>query len=245
MAGLRAKVGSSLRSVAETAQLKTDLLRQKQNLDSTNTNALAGAMSMVKGMMEQQVTGQVGRMKTKLNLSPEQEQSIKEILMKQADRGSQTAQKMLAGKLTKEEMSELQKSAVSPEEQIKALLSPEQLSAYQQYRNEENTSQARLAANAEMMLMQGAIGLTPEQQDQVFPVLYDQTLKQLTNTAAGAGAKDGNVAAQMERQLDLNVKALEGVLTPSQLDGYRQYKSNQLNMIKGLMPQTSSPQPGN
>jgi RNA polymerase sigma factor (sigma-70 family) len=245
VAGLRAKVGSSLRSAVETAQLKTDLLRQKQNLDSTNTNQLAGAMSMVKGMMEQQVTGQLGRMKAKLNLSPEQEQAIKDILMKQADSSSQAAQKMLAGKLTKEEMADLGKSAGNPEDQIKALLSPAQLSAYQDYKTEENTSNARLAANGEMLMMQSAVGLTQAQQDQVFPILYDQNLKQLTNGVAGLGPKDANVTAQMEHQLDLNVKALEGVLTSAQLDGYRQYKSNQFNMIKGMLPQTSSAQPGN
>lgn len=242
VARLRARVGGAIRSEAETAQLKTDLLRQKQNLDS-GTNALAGAMSMVKGMAEQQVAGQLSRMKAKLNLSPEQEQAIREILTRQAELGTEAAKKMLSGKLTKEEMADMTKAVGNPETQIKALLTPEQLTLYQQYKNEENASNARLAANGEMLLMQNAVGLSQEQQDQVFPILYDQNLKQLSNNAAKPAPKD-NMAALMERELEQNVSALQGVLTASQLDAYRQYKSNQLIMIKSMMPALGS-QPAN
>ncbi len=195
---------------------------------------------MVKSVIEQQVQGQMGRMKAKLNLSSDQEQAIRNILMAQADRTSSAAQKLLSGKLTKEEMASLNQTTGNPEEQIKALLSPAQLTAYQDYKQDEKISNARMAANAEIMQMQNVLGLTQEQQDKAFPLLYEQTLQQLTNAAAATTPKTSNQVAVMEQYFDGKIRALQGVLTPAQLDSYRQFQASQLKMMKTMMPQEGS-----
>jgi hypothetical protein len=235
LAQLRDRASRVQRSESEAAELKQELDRQKDS--SPGTNFLTGAM---KGMIEQQLLGQLGRMKTKLNLTLDQEQAIREILLKQVERGTEMAQKLLSGKIKKEEMAELAKSDGNPKEQIKALLTPEQQAAYEEYQKEEAVGNARLAANAEMLQMQNVLGLTQEQQDKVFPVLYDHTLKQISGDSA---PKDGNVAAWFEGQIDRKVKALEGILTPEQLASYRQMQEQQAQMFKTILPAGNPPPP--
>ncbi len=242
-AKLRARVSSTKETVAESAQLRADLSKMKEAAAAGDgTNQFSGAMGdMVKGIVEQQMMGQVARMKAKLNLTPDQEKAVREILMKQAERGTQAAQKMFSGKMTQDEMSQLAKGAADPEKQIKDLLSPEQLSAYQDYKKDELTSNARLAANAEMLQMQNLVGLTQEQQDKVFPVLYDALMKQMDPELNKKMVQDGNFAARLDDMLQAKLKAMDGILTPEQIESYRKFQETQMKMIQKFMPPATTP----
>lgn len=196
-----------------------------------------GMQAMVKGVLEQQLLGRMERMKQRLNLSPEQEQAIHDILMKQLQQGSEAAQKLFSGKLSPDELKKLKDSSgnTNPEEAIKALLTPEQQAAYADYQQEEAVSNARLAANAELLQMQGSLGLSQEQQDQVFNALYDYTVAQLSGKSPGAAPKDLDPVALIEWQFEQKAKALESVLTPAQLESYRKLQESQTKMIKGML----------
>ena len=197
--------------------------------DSESGKAMKG---MMEAAMKQQVEGKLGRMKDKLNLSGDQEAQIRAILEQQIGAGSAMAQKMLSGKLSKEEMADASKQAGDPESQIKALLSPEQQTAYTELQQEEQHNNARLMANSELLQMQGALGLSQEQQDKVFQAIYNQTEQQLAGAAGGADAKAFNPQTMMDQKL----AALKGVLTDEQFTRYKAMQEQQLKLIQAFMP---------
>ena len=236
---LRAKAHSGMEAQVEAAQLRSELAKEKAK-PGTNSNPFSGAMSgMMKGYMEQMVVGKINKMRDKLNLTPDQDQAIREILLKQADVQAEAAQSVFSGKMTREDLVQAQKSAGGdPEKQIQALLTPDQQAAYNEYKKEDAISNARLAANAEMLQMQNTLGLSTEQQDKVYEVLYDQYAKQLSGAAAGGqtGSTNADPLAAVQTQLDQKLKALESVLTPTQLESYRQFQQAQVKMIQGFLP---------
>lgn len=246
VARLRSRLASVLREDARTdaAQLAA---RASAGAESGAGKGILGGMSqMMQGMMDAQFEGRLARMKTSLNLTPEQEQAVRDILRRQATQATQAAQKMLAGDLTADESSQLARSAGDPEAQIKALLTPEQIESYQNYQRSEKVANARLAANGEVLQLQSLFSLTPEQQDQAFAVLYDQTYGLLDNPAANASSDPAAAAgaadpgALLDQMLDRKIRALEGVLTPDQLAQYRRLQEQQMGFIKKLMPQTKT-----
>lgn len=201
-------------------------------------NRFAGNVSQVmKGFLEQQLMGQLSRMKTRLNLSPEQEEAIRQIMMNQIEQSAEMSQRMLSGKMTKQEMIDSAKGMKNPEDQIRALLSPEQQTAYKDFKTEDNAANARLVANAEMLQMQNVLGLSQEQQDRVFSALYEHTQKQLDGQAADPALPGSDPTAMMERQIAAKVKSLEGILTPAQLQSYRQLQESQLKLMKSMVPE--------
>jgi RNA polymerase sigma factor (sigma-70 family) len=193
----------------------------------------------MKAAIEQQTVGKLNRLKPRLNLTPEQEEAIRTILTRQAERATSAAEKMFAGKLSREEMAALDKGSPNPEEEILAVLTPEQVTAYQEFKQEENVSNSRLVANAELLQMQTQLGLTQEQQDKVFNALYDYTLETLSGKIEGGPPKSAEPAAALAWQLERKFKALEGVLTPEQLAGYREMQEKQMKLVEGLLPKAA------
>ena len=197
------------------------------------TNGMSKAMTeMVKTMAEQQVESTLSGMKTRLNLSPQQEQAIREIMTRQTRMGTDIAQKMLSGDLSEEELMRLSQDQPNQEVQIKALLTPEQLAAYDDYQKEEQTRMARLSANAELLQLQSQLHLTEEQQDQVFAVLADQALAQYDGSQKAPAD-----ALNLRGQYDKRAEALKGVLTPEQFNRYQKFQEQQLKLIEALIPQ--------
>ena len=228
-------------------RLRTALVNQaapppRDTVGGTNKEAegMPAAMGdLMKGAMEMQVSGKIARMKTKLNLSPDQEQAIRELLQKQMEPGATAMQAMFSGKLSKmskDEIAALRKSAPNTEDQIKALLAPDQLAAYQDYKQEDAVTQARVVANAELLQLHNALGLTQEQQDKVYTALYQQTVDQLSGKIATPTPPTADFAALMQWQLDQKAKALEGVLSPEQLQTYRQFQAQQAKAVASMMP---------
>jgi hypothetical protein len=241
VARLRGRLASVLReeSRAEAARGLANAAAPAKS----GTNPPAGLNAMMEGMMEgmvdQQFQGRLARMKSVLKLTPEQEQAIREIFKRQASQATRAAQKMLAGGLTAEDSAELQRETGDPTAQIKALLTPEQAASYKDYQRSENMANARLAANGEVLQMQTLFGLSTEQQDQAFAVLYDQTFELLENPAAAAAGTAGaatDSGAALDRMVDRKVQALEGVLTPEQSAAYRRLQEQQMAFMKKLMP---------
>ena len=236
VARLRNMAGAARRAESEMAQLRQQLMRRQTE---TGTNHDAGPMGdLMRSALAQQSKGQLSRMQAKLDLTPGQAEAIQRILDRQTQVISKSMQKAFAGKLGQEDMAELRRDSFDPETEIKALLSPEQLALYQEYKQDEAVGQARLAANAEMLQMQGSLGLSPEQQDQVFSVLYDATLRQMQD--GPGGAKNGDPAEVLQSMLEQKVMALEGVLTAEQLQSYRQAQETQIQFLKTFLPQTGS-----
>jgi hypothetical protein len=178
-------------------------------------------------------------MKVKLGLSAEQEQAIRDIMMKQMGFGTEMAQKLFKGELSREELEkmgkEMGKAQPSEEQQIKALLTAEQVAAYDEFEKEERTRMARLTANSELMQIQSQLGLDEAQQDKVFAILADQTLSQFEGKPGDASA-----ALDVRSQYDRKAEALKEVLTPEQFERYKKFQEQQLKMIESFLPKSAS-----
>jgi hypothetical protein len=200
----------------------------------------------MRGAIEQQYAGQLARMKEKLRLTPLQVEAVQAIHARQVEQAGATAARMFGGQLNREEMDKLRSAAGNPEQEIRALLDAEQLARYDEYQQEEAKGNARLVANAELLQMQSTLGLTPEQQDRVFEALYDLTADQLSGKTPKPPGLDqvADPAAAFDLVIDQKVAALAGVLTPAQLEQYREMQRKQMDLIKGMLPApTSTPTP--
>jgi hypothetical protein len=203
------------------------------------TNAMAGAMQkLIKGQLDQQLETKMSRMKAKLQLTPEQETQIRETLTKANDQALAMTEKMYSGKAKAEDLKETSSLAAAAPKAIEELLTPAQKTEYEAMQKEEQQGNARLMANAEMLQMQNSLGLTQDQQDKVFGVLYQQTLD-LTGAAATDNKPDP--ATSMAQAIDRKVEALRGVLTDEQLKNYRDLQEQQLKLIQAFIPKTGEP----
>jgi RNA polymerase sigma factor (sigma-70 family) len=228
---LRAMAGVARQAMGELERLRAQLAQQAS---APSTNLLTGVMmDSMKQAMEQQVEGDLSRLTASLHLTPEQVQAARDILMKQAELMSAGMQQAYAGKFDKDELMKLARAGGDPEAQIKALLTPDQQAAYPAYQQEEFAHNASLAANAELLQLQTTLGLTAEQLDQVYAALYNVNLDQISGrTKPPPGTAMADV---MQWTLDQKTEALEPILTPTQLDQYRQQQTLQAKVAKDVM----------
>jgi hypothetical protein len=191
------------------------------------TNGMFGAMGkMMEVAMQEQLDGKMSALKTRLNLTSEQETSIREILAKQSKAGSDMVQQMFSGGgLKTNDLTNVRE--LTGDAQIKALLTPEQAAAYDAFQKEEQNANLRLIANSELLQLQSALQLDETQQDKVFTVLADQAQAQFMDPQTNAGS-----AIDFRGMLQRKADALRPVLTPDQFERYQKFQQQQLNMIQ-------------
>ncbi len=235
IASLRGRLTMAMTKLREldTPPAKSPDPKSKAEAEVPQMTAIMRAS--VRTAVEQQTLGKLPRLTERLALSPEQEKAAQVILKRHFDWSLEMATNMLAGKLTQEDIRAKAEEGVrakkvgNPMAEIQALLTPEQKVAYEEYQQEEKVSMARLSANGELLEMQTPLGLTQEQQDQVFDALYYQ---RMTNSTPPRGVQP---ASTMQWMLDQKVRALEGVLSPFQLEKYRQIKEQKMKMMTSVM----------
>jgi hypothetical protein len=186
---------------------------------------------------EQQAKGRLSRLTASLHLTPDQVQAAREILLRkaEAEAGGQTAMRrqISAGKFDREALEKLENEAGDPEPQIQALLTPDQTAAYPGYKKDEASFNARTRANLDMVeLRDTTLGLTSEQEDRAFAALYQVSFDRLT------GATQPYVKGDVETLLwymEQQASALEPLLTPTQLESYRQAQASQAKAFGDLL----------
>ena len=236
---LRGRLGAALREKALT-ETKA-LTPQQPDLNNSNTNTFVSGMAdLMKNTINQQVDGKLARMKAKLNLTADQESAIKDILVQQAEKSSQAIQKVFAGKTSLKELRDAEQPLKNPEDQINVLLSPDQVAQYKTYKREEAMATARLSANAELIQMQTSLGLTQEQQDQVFGVLYDQSVKIYDASVNNEIPKKDDPVAVLEWQIDQKAKGLASILSPEQVEVYRKQQQAGVQFLRNMLPAENS-----
>lgn len=239
LARLRDRAAGAVRGENETARLQQEL---KEQLAAGESNVLAAPMAeLMQGAMVQRMEARLLQMRERLNLSPEQAESLRGILMRQAKNSMESMKNAFGGRLDPERLARMTKEAGNPETEIQALLSLEQRAAYQTFKDEEAMNNARLVANAELLQMQTTLALSAEQQDRVFRALYDQTVAQMKGDTAGA--KPNSPGEAIDAMLERKFRALEGVLTPAQMEAYRKQQEMQMKFAKDLVERLKPPAP--
>jgi len=210
--------GVARRANAEAEQLRAEFARQESD---GSTNLLAGAMvDAIKQSVESQAESHLARLTASLHLTPEQTQAAREILLRQADAYAEaTVMQQLYGKYDKQALDKLKKDAGDPETQIQALLTPDQKAAYPNFQQEEAAHNARSQANFGILSLRDTLDLTTEQEDRAFAALYQVSFDQLSGKAKPPTTDEAGAARW---HIDQRTKALEPILTPTQLESYRQ-----------------------
>lgn len=206
--------------------------------DAAEAPRAAGMGKMISVAIRQQAEMKLAAMKSRLHLTDEQAEAVRELLGKQADQQAEMASKMFEGKLTQQEMSSSTKFDLDG--QLKQILTPDQLTGYQQYKTEEQRQQMQMAAQAELMQLSPVLQLNAQQQEQVSGILQQQYQQYI----AQQGGLSGPVPAGWEQMLDAKKEALRAVLTPEQQQSYEKFIESQREMMKSMMPQgQTSPTP--
>ena len=202
---LRGLAANALRALQEADQLRNQLAKQRSEETTT----------------EQEFGGRIERMKAKLNLAPDQEAALRDIMKAQAKQASEAMQMVFSGRLNKERMDQLDAANGNPEEKIQALLTPEQQAAYQELQNEEILTGARAAVDSEYEQLHAVLGLSREQETPFYQAIYQQTMAMVdpvTTTKLSSDAEQLRLQSSREQTL----AALESVLSAEQLATCRQ-----------------------
>lgn len=189
----------------------------------------------VRVAIERETLGKLPRLTERLGLSPEQEQAAQRIMQRGFDARLALTTNMLAGNLTPEWILKNKALALDPMKEIQALLTPEQKVAYEEHKQEEKVATARVAANGELLEMQQAsLALSQEQQDQVYDALYQ--LRMGPRTIPRSAPADQSGSKDQWWFVDRKVDALKEVLTPAQLEQYRQMLEQKRKLMNSIMP---------
>jgi RNA polymerase sigma factor (sigma-70 family) len=252
---LRGQVGPAQANSRELARLKSTLAEQTGKIPDYLTNAMAAGMGTAEKWKMKDAQAKLDRMKKMLNLTDDQVQAISDIMQKHIQRQTEMAMEAITGKITPEQRQAMAAEGSNQDDEIKALFTPEQLVAYPEYQQAEKTTAADKSANSDASRIADDFGLSKEQQEQIRAAFYQMNLIEptsgLSKEAIAAAKKSGNLADAVsmsielqKSQLEEKLKILGSVLTPEQINTYREEQMNQINMqaaaVKMLLPQKTA-----
>ena len=255
---LRGQAGQAHTAVQELAKMKA-AGGSPNALPAYFTNAMAQGMSMAEKFRKKDALAKVARMREKLHLTDEQAQAIGDVLVKHIEESSQQMLKAMSGGQLPGQMAGqipgALPSASDEEAEIKALLTPDQLTAYPDYQKAEAISAANNSAQSELTMMSGEMDLTPDQQEKIHSALAQYELSQppsnqtrdLVAQARASGRLADAISLQIDSQkqaLDAKLQILGGILSPEQLQTYQQKQLDMIDMqssaMKMFLPQMTN-----
>lgn len=240
VARLRGRLGEALRAQAATS---------RPGAADASTNATPrqprGLAALTGGGLNRLVDSRMNLARERLNLTPAQEDAWRGVVSNAFQSGQESIRRLMAGEATYDEVPTLQEWTLALEKELLATLTPEQQAAYQEYRHQDNIANARLAANTEILLVQQNLGLDSSQQDAMFAVLYDQSLEQMTADAAALAQRPRDPVAALDWDAARKRAALEGILTPVQIENYQRLQDGYRNTVsRWLRPLSPRSNPG-
>ncbi len=193
------------------------------------SNHAAGLSNTTQAVVQQQVQMRLSAMKSRLKLTDDQERSVRAVLEKKFALAGELSVSMTEGTVSKEEMEKVDRAIHDLDQQLKGVLTPEQWANYEAWQVEERQTQARLAANVELLQMQPVLQFNQAQRDQVLQILTRLHEQQLAKSYDGL-----KIPVDWEQQLADIKDALQPVLTPAQASGLRKW----LDLQRAIILQT-------
>jgi cell division protein FtsL len=249
---LRGNAGVAQTYSREVAQLKSTLAQQTGKMPDffTNaffTNAMATGLGTAEKWKLKDAQARLDRMKKLLNLTDDQTQAIGDIMKKHIQNRTQMTMDMITGKSTQEQQMALAVGEQNNEQaEIKALFTPEQLAAYPQYLQAEVITAADNSAKADASQLARDFSLSEAQQEQIhaaFSPLHLNDPQSLISAMPKGGnyADAANTMIELQKsQLEQKIKILGDMLTPEQINTYREEQMKQINMTADALKMFSS-----
>jgi hypothetical protein len=157
-------------------------------------------------------------MSAKLGLGPEQQQPVHDIILANADPRAGLAMARVTGSMSslKEIKTRLAKIQADEDGALAGVLTPEQMTAYQQMRADEENAGAQAWVAYEKSIMQRELKLSDEQAEQMSSIF--------ANLKPGSGGPGITEYSNAREQLEIRLRAFASALTPEQLQDYRRLK---------------------
>ena len=238
---LRGKAGVAQADSRELAKLKSTLAQQTSKTPDFLTNAMAMGLSSAEKWKMKNAQAQLDRMKKMLNLTDDQAQAINDIMQKQIQNQTQMTMDMMTGKFTPEQQKAMVADHGNEQAEIKAVFTPEQLAAYPEYLHAEITIAADNSAKYDASQIAGDFNLSEVQREQIHAAFYQISLN-APQVAVTAAKQSGDLAAMttiteklQKAQLEEKYKILGSILTPEQINTYREKEMNKINMQASAM----------
>jgi hypothetical protein len=151
----------------------------------------------------------------KLSLTPEQVQQVDQILQSSVEGRTELEVAAYNGSISSQEF-RTGRSKFDADEStaLSGVLSPDQMSTYEQARSQQADAVYMDWAQAMVAQLKGPLSLTPAQEQQVASVLF--------NLKPGEGGKNIPYYDNAQEQIEMRMRALESILSPEQLQGYRE-----------------------
>ena len=238
---LRGQVVPAQANARELTKLKSTLAQQNSTVPDFLTNALATGLGTAEKWKLKDAQARLDRMKKMLNLTDDQVQAIGDLMQKQIKNQTQTTMEMITGKFTPEQQKALGADFANQDAEIKALFTPQQLAAYPDYLQAEITTAADSSAKNEASRIADDFSLSAGQQEQIHTAFYQISLN-APQAAVSAAKQTGDLAAVatvteelQKAQLEEKLKILGSILTPEQMNTYRENEMNQINRQASAM----------
>ncbi len=213
---LRGEVAGLRRTVTETA--KSQHANPEKPLPSSQANLLSFAKEEMQTQATNTILRRVQKLKAELGLTPEQAEALQNVHFKYVEAHAQEQFGEFVGKLSAEELETLHHSFAVEKAESVAILTPEQQATYEQNAKDQQSKQAKTAAVAAVAELKENLRLTSEQQAALIPVL----------TQFGP---INAMATDAQNQFEARLRAMESILTPEQLQAYRQQKQKEFEQI--------------
>ena len=141
---LRGQTGQTRTALQELAKLKSSVAQQSGTIPAYLTNAMAQGVSMSEKFKKKAALAKLDRMKEKLHLTDDQAQAISDIMIKNIENSSQQVLNAMQGKQQMPPPDKATSSGSQNEEvAIKALLTPDQLATYPDFKQAETITSAK------------------------------------------------------------------------------------------------------
>jgi RNA polymerase sigma factor (sigma-70 family) len=247
---LRGQVAPAQANARELSKLKSTLAQQNSTIPDFLTNAMATGLGTAEKWKLKDAQARLDRMKKMLNLTDDQTQAIGDIMQRHIQNQSQMMMAILTGKSTPEQQKALGADNADEQAEIKALFTPAQVAAYPDYRQMETTIAADDSAKNDASQIAGDFSLSAAQQEQIHAAFYQISLN-APQTAISDAKQSGDLAAVatvteelQKAQLEEKLKILGSILTPEQINTYREKELDRINRqasaIKMFFPQKAA-----
>jgi hypothetical protein len=218
------------------AEIKAKMAALGSKAPDLNAPDMKERMAQVmSAAVKQQTEMKMAALKSRLTLTDDEEQAIRDILDKEADYAAEMGQKMMSGQLSqadiKKAMADQKNRQAAVDQQIQNVLTPAQYIAYQNSQNDDKKNQAQMQANAEMAQIQSSLQLSDDQKNQVFTALYSGYAQQ----AGVDGATPAYDPMDIDGQFNAKEAAMQAVLTPEQFAIYTKFVDSQKQMYKAIL----------
>ena len=215
---LRGKAQLNSREIAELKAALAQGTRIPDFVTRSVNEFLDSAADQERRAQTNGALGRINRMSAKLGLGPEQQQPVHDIILANADPRAGLAMARVTGSMSSLEEIKTRLAKIQADEDgaLAGVLTPEQMTAYQQMRADEENAGAQAWVAYEKSIMQRELKLSDEQAEQMSSIF--------ANLKPGSGGPGITEYSNAREQLEIRLRAFASALTPEQLQDYRRLK---------------------